>query len=296
MGNASAVTISLHGNRKSDKTLKAHFNTKRNRTTQIKKRFLSIWKTFFLHTRRIASVDLLDIKGDDLHHSITITFEEMVNGVEKHVLVKKKTRCGECEGSRCLRGTVPTRCWTCYGKGVTVIKNGPYLEEDPCTKCHGRGMTIKHKCPNCFGKGLILGDSFEVFRIPALVENGQVLKYEHRGHAAPSSYSGTLYLTVNVADHPVFKRDNMNIESEVAISYATGIIGGVINVDTLNGLRQVSIGPNFAHGYSMVLEQGGLRDSKSGKVGKHTIKFFFKSPENVSAEEKQLYTELESLQ
>jgi len=219
----------------------------------------------------------------------------MVKGVEKHVFIKKKTRCGECEGSRCLRGTVPTRCWTCYGKGVTVIKNGPYLEEESCTKCQGSGMTIKHKCTNCYGNGLVLGESLEVFRIPALIEDGQILKYEHRGHAAPSSYSGTLYLTVNVADHPVFKRNNVNIESEVSISYATGILGGLIDIDTLAGVRQVSIGPNFAHGCSMVLDHGGLRDAQTGKVGKHTIRFVFKTPELVTDEEKKLYSELENL-
>lgn len=38
---------------------------------------------------------------------------------------------------------MPSKCWGCYGKGIKIIKIGPFLEEEICESCNGIGMTIK---------------------------------------------------------------------------------------------------------------------------------------------------------
>lgn len=45
-----------------------------------------------------------------------------------------------------MPGTMPSKCWGCYGKGIKIVKAGPFLEEEQCDSCDGIGITIKMKC------------------------------------------------------------------------------------------------------------------------------------------------------
>ena len=50
-----------------------------------------------------------------------------------------------------MTGTLPSKCWGCFGKGIRITKVGPYLEEEKCDSCNGIGLTIKNKCMECDG-------------------------------------------------------------------------------------------------------------------------------------------------
>lgn len=82
-------------------------------------------------------------RGWDIHLKIDINFKEAISGCWKNLFIKKLKRCPCCNGSRCLQGTMPSKCWGCYGKGIKIIKAGPFLEEEECESCEGIGMTIK---------------------------------------------------------------------------------------------------------------------------------------------------------
>lgn len=86
---------------------------------------------------------------------MTISFKESIAGCHKTLFLKKNKRCPACYGTRCMPGTMPSKCWGCYGKGIKIMKVGPFLEEEECESCGGIGMTIKMKCPECKGEGII---------------------------------------------------------------------------------------------------------------------------------------------
>ena len=79
-------------------------------------------------------------KGGDIKKTIKISFIEAVLGVKKSLLLERRVRCPRCRGSRCVEGTLPSKCWSCYGKGMTIEKVGPCIEENKCYKCDGSGF------------------------------------------------------------------------------------------------------------------------------------------------------------
>lgn len=224
--------------------------------------------------------------------TVNVTFQEAAEGVVKEVLVKKKTRCGECEGSRCLRGTLPQRCWTCHGKGVEVLKTGPDLEETPCKSCRGAGITVRLKCPVCVGQGVVLSNAVEKLKIPQFVDDGDTFKFEHHGHEAPDSYNGDLHLTVFVEEHPNFSRDGNDLIVTVPISYSTSVLGGTVVVPQLHGPDlQVSLS-QVSHDARVVLEGQGLHNRKTGKTGKQVIVFQVIQGQGISGDELRLFQQL----
>lgn len=216
----------------------------------------------------------------------------MVRGIEKQIIVKKKTRCGDCEGNKCLKGTLPKRCWTCYGKGVEVIKTGPYLEESVCKSCGGNGMTIVHKCQNCKGHGVILSNYVETLRIHQFVEDGEMLRFEHHGHFAPNSYPGDLFLSVFVEQNPYFSKIGLDLYVKLKVSYAVSVLGGTVKEPLLNGTWNNFSIPCAHHNSTIYIENEGLLDRKLGKRGNKILTFEVQQPDKITEEEMILYSRL----
>lgn len=216
----------------------------------------------------------------------------MVLGVEKQLIVKKKTRCGDCEGNRCLKGTLPKRCWTCYGRGVEVVKTGPYLQENPCKNCQGSGLAILHKCQNCHGHGLVLSNYLDTVRIHQFVEDGELLRFEHHGHFAASSYPGDLYLTVFLEPHPFFSRTGLDLIINIPVSYSKSVLGGKVKVPQFNGeFREIEF-ERVLHQGKVTFENQGLFNRTSGKRGSQVIVFSVNQKEEITNEEKSLFKKL----
>ncbi len=189
----------------------------------------------------------------------------------KSFLLDRDIKCTSCYGTRCLRGTLPSKCWTCYGKGIKVVKVGPYLDEDTCHNCKGSGITIKKKCLECQGEGLINRKIYEKFKIPPLTSDNKILKYSNKGHHSPQSYLGNLFVKIKVRKHPQFTRDGLNIFSEIKIPYHVGMLGGEITVKTLLGEKTLGIGKIMQHNSVYELKREGISDPKTTRKGSHFV-------------------------
>jgi len=73
-------------------------------------------------------------------------------------------------------------------------------------------------------------------RIPAGVTDGQKLRLRGKGEPSPDGGpAGDLVLTVNVAKHPVFERDGLNLKVNVPVTFSEAALGATIEVPTLGG-------------------------------------------------------------
>lgn len=215
--------------------------------------------------------------------------QEAAEGVRKELLLEKKVKCGVCNGTRSHNGVPPTRCWTCFGKGVTITKNGPYIEEDVCFKCKGSGVTIKKKCGNCEGVGLIMQNAYEKIKIPSIEEEEFTLEFDHKGHQSVDSIAGKLIVRIKVLPHEIFSRKKLDVYSKVSVPYHTGILGGQVVVDTLLGKEIITLQPYMDHNNVQKLPRKGFRNSETGCNGDHYISFHLKAPDVLCDEEKHLY-------
>jgi len=115
-------------------------------------------------------------RGQDIHLSADISFEEAVRGVKKNMTFVKVSVCATCKGSKCAPGSKPENCSSCAGKGFVHMRHGPMTLQMACNKCGGEGKTIKDHCKSCRGTGVGHHNQTEEVYFPQGINTGQSLK------------------------------------------------------------------------------------------------------------------------
>ena len=163
------------------------------------------------------------MKGANLRARVNITFEDAVFGCEKELEITLKDECTSCHGSGAKAGTSPVTCPKCNGEGQIVYTQqsmfGMVRNVQVCPDCHGTGKIIKDKCPDCRGTGYISNRKKIKVSIPAGIDNGQSIRIRDKGEPGTNGGPrGDLLVEVNVARHPIFQRQDMNIYSTAPIT------------------------------------------------------------------------------
>jgi len=178
------------------------------------------------------------VPGDDIRYNLTLTFEEAVFGCKKEITVTRNENCDTCSGTGAKPGTSPKTCDTCHGTGtVTRVQQtmlGSMRTSAPCSKCGGTGKIISDPCGKCGGKGTVRRQRTITVTVPAGIDNGQALTL--RGEGEPGrrgGQAGDLYVAVNVRPHRKFKRDGVNLYSDMNISFAQAALGNELSIETL---------------------------------------------------------------
>ncbi len=134
--------------------------------------------------------------------------------------------------------------------------------------------------------------------IPAGIENDQTIKIAgHGGKGKNGGPNGDLYITFRIAGHPDFRRSGNNLYTTVDLDLYTAVLGGEITVSTLNGKVKLKIRPETQNGTKVKLKGKGFPVYKSkGEYGDLYITFMVKIPVNLSAKQRELFSELSKSQ
>ena len=110
-------------------------------------------------------------KGSNLRIRVKLSLEEIVNGVEKKIKVKRKILSPDSKFSTCT---------TCNGTGqVTRVTNtilGRMQSSSICPACGGSGQTIISRGPGTDSNGMLNSEETVSIKIPPGVEEGMQLK------------------------------------------------------------------------------------------------------------------------
>jgi curved DNA-binding protein len=133
--------------------------------------------------------------------------------------------------------------------------------------------------------------------IPAGIENGQVIKISgHGGQGVSGGPNGDLYITFSITNHSRFKRLANNIYATEHINLYTAVLGGEIEVETLNGRVKLKVKPETQSGSKVKLKGKGFPIYKSdGQFGDLYITYVVKIPTNLTEKQKGLFAELSEL-
>ncbi|HEX2682431.1 MAG TPA: J domain-containing protein [Ferruginibacter sp.] len=133
--------------------------------------------------------------------------------------------------------------------------------------------------------------------IPAGIENGQVIKLKgYGGPGVNGGPAGDLYITFNIAAHPVFKRLGNDLYATAKIDLYTALLGGETTIDTLNGKVKLTVKPETQPGTKIRLKGKGFPVyKKDGESGDLYITYEVDLPTNLTGEQKKLFTELSKL-
>lgn len=235
-------------------------------------------------------------KGPDIREYATISFEEAAFGVTKKIKVNRYEDCDACTGSGAKPGTKKETCKHCHGTGqVKVQQNtlfGSFVNVKTCDACHGEGTIITEKCDMCHGTGKERKQRTIEVKIPAGIDNGQSLSVrEEGGVGEKGGPNGNLIVTISVAKHKTFTREDTTVFSKVFISYPQAALGDEVSIETLDGEIKYDIDNGTQNGAKIHLKGKGIPSLRNGHRGEHIIEVVVDVPKKLSKEQKKILTE-----
>lgn len=238
------------------------------------------------------------VRGDDLRLDLKLDFREAVFGGEKEIRISHLETCEVCNGSGAKPGTRPRTCATCNGSGqvrrVTRTPFGSFTQVSTCPTCNGTGTVVEDKCENCDGKGANQVTKKLKITIPAGVDNGTRLRISQEGDAGQrGGLPGDLYVYLFVNEDEEFQRDGINVLSEIKLSYLQAILGCRLEVNTVDGLVELTIPAGTQPNTVMNLENRGVpRLGNPVSRGDHLLTVLIDIPSKITPEERELLEKL----
>lgn len=133
--------------------------------------------------------------------------------------------------------------------------------------------------------------------IPAGIADGQIIKLSGQGGAGQNGGpNGDLYITFNIAEHPIFKRLNDDLYINKEIDLYTAVLGGEATIDTLDGKVKLKINPGTQNGTKVRLKNKGFPVyKKEDHFGNLFVTYMVKTPTELGDKQKELFEELRKL-
>ncbi|MEW6387135.1 MAG: molecular chaperone DnaJ [Thermodesulfobacteriota bacterium] len=230
--------------------------------------------------------------GADLRHQVTLTLEEVIQGVEKELELERRTTCRRCRGKGLEPGTQLQTCPQCGGKGQISHHRGLLRVFTTCPGCRGAGTLVTSPCQKCAGFGTTKEKKKVHVRIPPGVDDGNRLRLRGEGEAGRGGApKGDLYIEVKLAAHPLFKRQGKDLLYQKTISFVTGALGTEIAVPTLNGQVSLEIPPGTQSGTVFRLKGEGVPDLRSPERGDLIVEIRLETPTSLTSRQEELLRE-----
>ncbi|MBJ7879380.1 molecular chaperone DnaJ [Gelidibacter salicanalis] len=225
------------------------------------------------------------VKGSNLRIRITLTLEEIANGVEKKLKVKRKVQAS---------GTTYKTCTSCNGSGqvmrVTNTILGRMQTSSPCPTCGGAGEMIDKKPADADAQGLVLQEETVSVKIPAGVVDGMQLKVTGKGNEAPGNgISGDLLVAIQEEEHSTLKREGDNLHYDLYVSLPDAVLGNSQEIDTVTGKVRIKIEPGVQSGKILRLRGKGIPSINGYGKGDLLVHINVWTPKTLNKEQKDFF-------
>jgi len=225
------------------------------------------------------------VKGSNLRIKVKLTLEEIANGVEKKVKVKRKVQ---------APGVKYKTCSTCNGQGqvmrVTNTILGRMQSAATCPTCGGSGQTIESKPTNADSQGMVSEDETVSIKIPAGVVDGMQLKVSNKGNDAPGNgIPGDLIVAIEELEHESLKREGENLHLDLYISFAEAALGVSRDIEAINGKVRIKLEEGIQSGKILRLKGKGIPSINGYGNGDLLVHINVWTPKTLTKEQKQFF-------
>ena len=228
-------------------------------------------------------------KGSNLRIRVKLSLEEIANGVEKKVKVKRKVQAA---------GTTYKTCSTCNGTGqVTRVTNtilGRMQTASPCNVCGGSGQMIDQKPADADAQGLKVQEETVSIKIPAGVVEGMQLKVGGKGNEAPGNgIPGDLLVAIEEKEHESLQREGDNLHFDLYISYPEAALGASKEIQTVTGKVRIKIDAGVQSGKILRLRGKGIPSINGYGKGDLLVHVNVWTPKTLSKEQKDFFEKMQ---
>ncbi len=240
-------------------------------------------------------------QGSDLKIRLKLSLKEIAHGAKKKLKLKKYVTCASCTGSGASNDDGYRRCEYCNGSGeirqVSRSVFGQFVNITPCANCGGSGKILSSPCKTCDGEGRQQKEETVEVTVPAGVSEGQYISLRGQGNAGRrGGPAGDLIVVIEEEEHEKFIRRGDDIIFDLLVSYPTAVMGGDVEVPTLNGRVRMKIDPGTQSGRILRLRGKGIQHLNGGGTGDHLVRINVWVPKKVNSQEKELIKELDKQQ
>ena len=232
-------------------------------------------------------------RGSDIRVKVKLTLSEIANGTTKKLKINKTIACDKCGGTGAKDSSSYATCSTCNGSGyVTRVENtffGRMQTQGVCPTCGGSGKVITAKCDKCGGEGVVRGEEVVEIKIPAGVGEGMAVTVSGKGNAARhGGIAGDLLVMIEEEHNPELIRDGNDLIHNLNLTVTTCILGGEVEVPTIDGRAKIKIPAGTHAGKVFRLRGKGLPDVNGYGRGDILIVVDITIPDTLNSKEREL--------
>ncbi len=229
---------------------------KKSKSSQQENKFSGIFNSFFdANFHESKNEKIQPQNGKDITTDIAISLSEAVKGTNRVVNVVHTELCPRCRGRKFINGS-------------------------KCQVCNGTGEYSLHKRINV--------------KIPVNVKNGAKLRIKGEGGEGQfGGKNGDLYLLIHIEGTSRVKYDNLNLLYDLPITPYEAVLGGEIDIPTIEGKVKLKLPPHTSSGQKFRLSGQGLK--RNGKVGDMIVTVSIEISKHLSDDEIKLYEKLKKI-
>ena len=226
--------------------------------------------------------------GRDIEAQASISLKEAAVGAKRTFRIPSMTACNNCAGTGAAPGTSLQQCPHCKGSGHIFNGQGSlFIMSQLCPLCRGKGNIIVTPCPACRGSGFTAENHTLSITIPAGVRTGTRLRLAGQGEPGePGAPAGDLYVVIDVEENALFQRERNDILCNVPITFTQAVLGGIIEVPTLQGKAQLTIPAGTQTGAILRMRSQGFQAFNGGHQGDQLVRVVVETPRNINSEQR----------
>ncbi len=230
-----------------------------------------------------------EIRGADLQAEVAIHLKDVLNKQTIDIKIRRAEPCDTCAGTGSASKKAPITCSTCGGAGRVQVSQGFFAMTQPCPKCHGSGKMVADPCRTCRGESVVTKTVPISAVIPAGVDDGMKVRLSKEGNAAPfNGARGDLFIYIHVRNDSRFMRERDNLYAKLPLSFTKAVLGGEIEVSTLDAVKKIKIPEGTQPGQRIRLDGEGVPNVHSGKRGSLIFEAHIDVPKKVNGKAKDL--------
>lgn len=237
-------------------------------------------------------------KGPDANVEMEVTLEDLYNGAERAARINRNVICPKCRGTG-AKGGETKKCNACSGRGVRMVHQqmapGFVVQmQDTCHECGGKGNVVKHSCPHCTGKKVVMDEKLLTAAIEKGMKSDAEIRFERQSEQYPGVTPGDVIFKLKQVPHPRFTREGDHLHHEMHLSLKEALLGFRRSIRHLDS-RDVEVdfkGVTQPFEVRKIVGEGMPLHDFPSQHGDLFVKYIVDLPKNLNEEQKKMIEKL----